>query len=78
MFKGGDIPSITMHQPGLNFGMTEIIPSLENITEIWDIIQNLCEDAFYFVSKVIPNNAFNRAVSECVILKLLLVLFFLI
>ncbi|KAJ3313302.1 hypothetical protein HDV04_002286 [Boothiomyces sp. JEL0838] len=67
-----DIPTVVMHHAGTMFGMTEIIPEIENITDIWKHFIISCDEADNLMGKINGGKKFKRTIAECCVLKLML------
>ncbi|KAJ3269943.1 hypothetical protein HDV01_000789 [Terramyces sp. JEL0728] len=66
-----EIPTVVMHHAGTMFGMTEIIPGIENITDIWKYLTISCDEADNLMNKINAGKRFRRSLAECCILKLM-------
>ncbi|KAJ3322787.1 hypothetical protein HDV06_002648 [Boothiomyces sp. JEL0866] len=66
-----EIPTVVMHHAGTMFGMTEIIPEIENITDIWKYFTISCDEADNLMGKINNGKRFKRSIAECCILKLM-------
>jgi hypothetical protein len=69
VYYGNDeIPTVLMHHPSFIFGIVEIIPSLHQVTEIWNTLkQSLKESEMLIATQT--KNKMNVLAAECCILK---------
>ncbi|KAJ3307179.1 hypothetical protein HDV03_002690 [Kappamyces sp. JEL0829] len=65
-----EIPTIIMHHPAIVVGMTEMVPELENVTEIWGVLKTTLKEAEILLAGI-SKLSFNSTAAECSILKLL-------
>lgn len=73
--KSDDIPSITMHHPSFSFGVTEIIPGLDQVIEISKALKSCSKEAEILIASI-SKKRFDFHAADCAILKFIIVRYY--